>query len=71
LVLTARNPEALAIAALLAPPLVVIDDAFQCFHLPNTARVDLPMAHALQKALLPLRSVLLAPGESWDITARQ
>ena len=71
LVLTARNPEFLDIARVLAPGIVVIDDAFLCFHLPNAGRIDLRTAHAMQKELLPLRSVLLAPGESWDITPRQ
>ena len=68
LVLSPRNPQAVEIAQKAAPDLVVIEDAFGCFVLPNAARVDLRIAHRLQKAVLPLKSILLAPGETWVIS---
>lgn len=69
LVLTARNPQALEIAAKVEPELVLVDGAFACSQLPNVERVSLAMAHALQRLLIPTKSLLLAPGESWEITA--
>lgn len=71
LVLTARNPAAVELARTVAPDLVLIDGAFGCFQLPGVARVELRMAHALQKVLLPLPSLLLAPGESWELARGQ
>ena len=68
LVLSPRNPQAVEIAQKAAPDLVVIEDAFGCFVLPNAARVDLRIAHRLQKDVLPLKSILLAPGETWAIS---
>ena len=68
LVLSPRNPRALEIARAAAPDLVVVEDGFRCFLLPNVDRVDLRSLFALQKELLPLPSVLLAPGESWAIS---
>lgn len=68
MVLSPRNPQAVEIARAAAPDLVIVEDAFCCFVLPNVDRVDLRSAYALQKDLLPIRSVLLAPGESWVIS---
>jgi hypothetical protein len=68
LVLSPRNPQAVEIAQKAVPDLIVIEDAFGCFVLPNAARVDLRIAHRLQKDLLPLKSILLAPGETWAIS---
>ena len=70
LVLSPRNPECLDIAVAAAPGLTSLDDAFLCFCLPNVARVDLRTVHQLQKALLPLPSLLLAPGERWSLPRR-
>ncbi|MGE3174633.1 MAG: hypothetical protein AB7O97_18520 [Planctomycetota bacterium] len=70
-ILSPFNPLAVEVARAAAPAIVLIDDAFRCFHLPGVGRVDLRMAHALQQAILPLPSVLLAPGESWEITRRK
>ena len=66
LVLTARNPQALEIAAKVEPELVLVDGAFACSQLPNVERVSLAMAHALQRLLIPTKSLLLAPGESYQ-----
>jgi len=71
LVLTARNPASLAIAAALRPQLVLVDGGFACFQLPDVPRVDLHMLHTMQRLLWPCRSLLLAPGESWTLTKRQ
>ncbi len=67
LILTARNAESIAIAQAVEPRLVLIDGAFECHQLPDVDRVDLRMAHTMQKVLLPTPSLLLAPGESWEI----
>jgi hypothetical protein len=71
LVLSPRNPEALEIARAVKPDLVVVDDVFLCNSLPNVVRVSLANAHALQKALLPIPSLLLAPGEHCEIPNRK
>jgi hypothetical protein len=71
LVLTARNPASLAIAAALQPQLVLVDGGFACCQLPDVPRVDLRMLHTMQRLLVPVRSLLLAPGESWTLTKRQ
>lgn len=70
LVLSPRNPEWPRLARKGAPDLVVVDDAFCCFALPNVDRVDLRTVHAMQKDLLPSRSLLLAPGESFHVERR-
>ena len=70
LVLSPRNPIALEIAAVAKPDLVVVEDAFGCYVLPNVDRVQMRSLHELQKALLPIPSVLLAPGETWVIARR-
>ena len=71
LILSPRNPRAVAVAAAADAPLIVVDDSFQCASLPGQARMSLEVLHAFQKALLPYQSVLLAPGESWDIQAQK
>ena len=70
LVLSPRLPDAVAVARRAMPRLTLIDDAFLCFRLPNIDRVPLVAAYELQRAILPLPSVLLAPGEHWDISGR-
>lgn len=68
LLLSPRNPIAPDIAAAVDARLTVIDDGFLCQTLPNAPRVSLALLHALQRALQPRQSLVLAPGESWDIT---
>ncbi|HEX5050870.1 MAG TPA: hypothetical protein VFZ65_03780 [Planctomycetota bacterium] len=68
LILSSRNAEALEIVRKAKPRLVLFDDAFVCQSRPGVRRVDLHDIHALQRALSPQRSVVLAPGESWDVT---
>ncbi len=70
LVLSPRNPRALAIARAAKASVVIVDDAFCCSSLPGVARVSLALEHAFQKALLPSPSVLLAPAEHWDVKAK-
>ena len=67
LILSPRNVRALAVARAANPGVILIDDGFLCADLPGSTRIGLRGLHALQKALLPMRSVLLAPGESWDV----
>ena len=52
----------------LQPGLVVLDDTFTCQSFPNLPRVGLRNLHELQKAMQPQKSVLLAPGESIDVS---
>lgn len=67
MILSPRNPLAVAVARRAAARVVLIDDGFLCARLPNVRRTTLRELHALQKAVLPNPSVLLAPGESWEI----
>jgi len=67
LLLTPRNPDALKIVAKVKPGLVVIDETFGPETFPNQPRARLADLFRLQKALGSQRSVLLAPGESWDV----
>ncbi|HLQ38235.1 MAG TPA: hypothetical protein VK348_10555, partial [Planctomycetota bacterium] len=69
LLLSPRNANAAAIARAADVELVLIDDLFLPQTFPQSRRVRLTDAFALQKDILPRRSVLLAPGESWDLTA--
>jgi hypothetical protein len=64
-----RNPDLVEVLRKVAPGLVVIDDAFTCQAHPTQPRIALHDIHLLQQELRPLRSVLLAPGESWTVTA--
>lgn len=70
MLLSPRNPDALEIAAKANPGLIVIDDSFLCQSVPGIPRMALTNLHLLQKALLPRPSVLLAPGESWDVARK-
>ncbi|HEU4419307.1 MAG TPA: hypothetical protein VFT55_10230 [Planctomycetota bacterium] len=67
-ILSSRNVEAVKIVQKVEPALVVFDDAFYCHSHPGLVRVKLRDLHALQKALAPQQSLILAPGESWDVT---
>jgi hypothetical protein len=70
LIASPRNREIVAIAKKLVPGVVVFDEAFVCQSHPGTRRVTVRDLHALQRELLPLPSVVLAPGESWSVTAK-
>ena len=63
-----RNPRGPAIARATNPGVVILDEGFQCASFPGAERLKLRTMHALQKALLPSGSVLLAPGEAWDVS---
>ncbi len=69
MIVSPRNPETLAIARRAAPKLVVIDDTTICQSRPDVPRMGLRNLHNLQRMLLPLPSLILAPGESWDVRA--
>lgn len=68
LILSPRNLQGPAIARAAKPDIIILDEGFLCASLPGVDRLNLRTMHALQKALLPSRSVLLAPGEAWDVT---
>lgn len=67
MILSPRNPLAPAIVAKVLPGLVVLDDSFLCQSRPGMPRVTLRSLYQLQKVLQPQRSLLLAPGETWDV----
>jgi hypothetical protein len=69
MVASPRNPELPAIVIAAKPRLVVIDDAFECQSLPQLDRLTLRQLHAIQQQLRPTPSLILAPGESWTVTA--
>jgi hypothetical protein len=71
MILTPRNADSLAIVAKVQPRLVLVDEGFRCQSLPTMPRITLRELHAFQRAMQPQRSLLLAPGESWDVTAGQ
>ena len=68
-IVSPRNPELLEIVRQVKPRLVMIDDAFTVQSHPAQARITLRDLHAIQQELRPIRSVLLAPGESWTVQA--
>jgi hypothetical protein len=67
LIASSRNRGVVEIAKKLKPGITLFDDGF----LPETnksrPRVTMKHLHQLQRALLPLKSVVLAPGESWTV----
>ncbi|MBL8754888.1 MAG: hypothetical protein JNK15_16405 [Planctomycetes bacterium] len=69
-IVSPRNPELPAILQKLAPQLVVIDEVFTCQSHPTTVRVALKDVFAIQQALVTTPSLVLAPGESWTVTAK-
>lgn len=69
MILSPRNPEALQIARRLAPKTLVIDDALLCESRPDVTRMPLRSLYELQRMLSPQSSLILAPGESWDVRA--
>ncbi len=69
-IVSPRNPELVAIVRKLEPRLVMVDDAFTCQAQADLPRVSLRTVHAVQEALRPVRSVLLAPGEAWTVPAK-
>jgi hypothetical protein len=70
MILSPRNPNAVEIAKRVQPGLVVLDDVFLCQSRPEARRVRVNDLHEVQRALLPLPSLILAPGESWDVSKR-
>lgn len=68
LVLSAKHPDALALGRAVAARLIVLDDVLQCSTRAGSAgRIALDDAFELQAGLLPVPSVILAPGESLAI----
>ncbi len=61
------NPALLDIVAKGRPRLVILDETMVGQALPNLPRVNLRKLHQVQKNLQPQPSLILAPGESWDI----
>ncbi|MEC8652348.1 MAG: hypothetical protein VXY92_07275 [Planctomycetota bacterium] len=69
MIVSARNRAVIQLVKKVQPELVLFDDAFLPQEYANTARVRLKNLHTLQRMLLPTRSLLLAPGESWTVAA--
>jgi hypothetical protein len=53
-----------------APALVFLDESFLVQAHPTVARVTLRDLYAIQGALAPVPTVLLAPGESWTVESK-
>ncbi len=71
MILSPRNPEGLKIVQRVRPGLVLLDEAFLPQAYPDQPRTTLADLHTTQKALRPQPTLLLAPGESWDIAKAQ
>jgi hypothetical protein len=69
-IVSPRNPELLEIVKKVAPAVVFLDESFLVHAHPTLARVTLRDLHAIQQAIVPVPSVLLAPGESWTIESK-
>jgi len=67
MIVSSRNPSVPSIVAKLEPDLVLFDDVFLPQEYANTPRVRLKNLHQMQRALLPAKSVVLGPGESWTV----
>ena len=67
LIASSRNVEIVAIANKVKPGIILFDDAFMAENDAKVARVSLSNIHQLQRSLLPHKSVVLAPGESWTV----
>lgn len=65
MIASSRNADILAIANKLKPSMILFDDAFLAATDAKLPRVTLANLHQLQRSLLPHKSVVLAPGESW------
>ena len=70
-IVSPRNAELAAIVTKVAPALAIVDDAFVGPSHPTLPRVTLRDVFALQQALLPAPSVVLAPGESWTVQRKE
>jgi hypothetical protein len=66
-ILSARNPRAAEVGRAARAALVVLDDVFVCETFPGVSRSRLRDALEVQRLLAPAPSILLAPGESWDL----
>ena len=65
MIASSRNIEIVAIANKVKPGVILFDDAFLASNDAKVARVTLGNIHQLQRSLLPHKSVVIAPGESW------
>jgi hypothetical protein len=65
MIASSRNAEILTIANKVKPGIILFDDAFMAANDAKLSRVTLNDIHQLQRSLLPHKSVVLAPGESW------
>ena len=70
MIASSRNVEIVAIANKLKPGIILFDDAFLAAADAKMSRVTLNNLHQLQRSLLPHKSVVLAPGESWTAEQR-
>jgi len=69
LIASSLNRGMVEIAKKVKPGIVLFDDGFRPDTDAQLGRVTLNHLHQLQRALLPLKSVVLAPGESWNVKA--
>lgn len=71
MLLSPRNPLVPQVIERADPGLVILDEGFLCQSTPGIGRAKLSELHTIQKALQPLPTLLLAPGESWDVQRKQ
>lgn len=69
MIVSARNRAVIQLVRKVEPELVLFDDAFLPQEHAQTPRVRLQNLHTLQRMLLPTKSLLLTPGESWAVRA--
>ncbi len=70
-IVSPRNPALIEIVRKVGPDMVIVDDTFLCQSNHEVERLSLESMHLVQRALLPIPSVLLAPGESWTVTKKK
>jgi hypothetical protein len=68
LLVSAMHPQAAALAQKLAPRLAALDDVLQCV-VGRDPRRSLRDAYELQTQMRPVPTLLLAPGDAWDVAA--
>ncbi len=68
LLLSARHPRARVVGQRLAAGLTILDDVLECSALQVSPRVSIVQAYELQRGLRPRSSMILAPGESCNIS---
>ncbi len=67
MIVSSRNPAVVELVRKATPDLLLFDDAFLPQENAGVRRIRLDNLHALQRLMLPQKSVVLAPGEAWTV----